>query len=246
MLDYYLGTQDIPFFFLQRHTDTRPENHLPVTMAIIHRLTVALSNFRLAHFSEGPGRYRGVLRLPPPPRKLIEDRLRYEESLLGRKIDIKNDQPLLALYRMYEHFILGQHLQLRKEFEAFWSHGDWPISQIPDPKDKDPGRYTCLACIPRLLVLAFNQRIELGIPRKAPTIFTSDQFAKWKTQRKQYEKLPSWVESVPRKKRNKFQIPYWNDEQQEFVTLDPSEWHHASQECLEQGIVAYKADIRFA
>lgn len=193
-------------------------------------------------FSKG---HRGVLHLPPSPRELIDDRLTYEASLTNRKVNKKIDQPLTALYRMYEHFVLDQHIELRNELEAFWYHSEWPVNRIPDPKDTDPERYAILACIPKLLVLAFNKKTELGLPRNAPAIFTGHQLEQWRGQPKQYEEVPPWVEFAPRLRRNILEIPHWDDERRDFVTLDRSQRYKASKECLEQGVVVYEPHIHF-
>ena len=111
--------------------------------------------------------------LSPPPRHLLANRVVYEIPLLNRgRIEPDGDTPLAALYRIYEHIVLDQHIEVRNEIEAFWYHADWAVRDLPDPRDPHPERYACLACIPALLCLAFNKRIELGLPRDAPAIFT--------------------------------------------------------------------------
>ena len=71
--------------------------------------------------------------------------------------------------------MLDQNIEMRNELEAFWFQRDWKVCDIPDPKDPDLERYAVLAVIPTLLMLAFNKRIELGLSRHAPAIFTRDQ-----------------------------------------------------------------------
>ncbi|KAK7425302.1 hypothetical protein QQZ08_008199 [Neonectria magnoliae] len=121
---------------------------------------------------------------PPTPRDLLANRVIYEIPLLdrsrNRSVDRDTDTPLAALYRIYEHIVLDQHIEIRNEIEAFWYHADWAVRNIPDPRDPDPERYACLACIPALLCLAFNRRIELGVPRHAPPIFTRDMLDEWR------------------------------------------------------------------
>lgn len=108
-----------------------------------------------------------VAQLPQTPRELIARRDIYEIPILHRRINRDEDEPLAALYRTYEHLVLDQHIQLRNEIEAFWWHPHWPVKDIPDPRvqDSDPERLTCLACITKLFCVAFNERIELGMPR---------------------------------------------------------------------------------
>lgn len=113
--------------------------------------------------------------LPPAPQELIRGRLEYEQPLLRRVVDEGTDTPLATIYRIYEHLILDQHIEIRNEFEALWFKSDWKICDITEPCDPDPERYAVLACIPALLCLAFNKRIELGLPRHAPSVFTRDQ-----------------------------------------------------------------------
>lgn len=194
-------------------------------------------------FSKG---HSGVLYLPPSPRELIADRLKLEAPLLNRKVNRKKDQPLTALYRMYEHFVLDQHIELRNEFEAFWLRSEWPIDQIPDPKDADPERYAVLACLPKLLVLAFNKRIEVGLPRNAPATLTSNQLEKWRRKKKVYEEVPPWLDTAPYLRRKyRLWIPHWDNDRHEFVTLAPAQYHKVSRECLEQGVVVCRPDIQF-
>lgn len=75
--------------------------------------------------------------LPPAPRTLLENRVVYEIPLLNRSrdrsINRDTDSPLAALYRIYEHIVLDQHIEIRNEIEAFWYHADWAVRDIPDP-----------------------------------------------------------------------------------------------------------------
>ena len=134
--------------------------------------------------------------LPPSPRELITHRVVYEMPLLDRRVNSDSDTPLKALYRNYEHIVLDQWAEIRNEFEAFWFHSSWAVRDIPDPKDPDPERYSCLACIPKLLCIAFNERIKIGLPRDAPAIFTGDMMEEWKKREPEYEEWPPWVEEV--------------------------------------------------
>lgn len=138
-------------------------------------------------------------RLPPPPRDLISHRVVYEIPLLRRRVDFEDDTPTAALYRLYEHFALDQSIQLRNGIEAFWWHPDWPVRDIPDPRidDDNAERLACLACIPKLLCLAFNKRIEMGLPHDAPPIFTQDMLEEWRKQERNLEQEPEWVAEIP-------------------------------------------------
>ena len=43
-------------------------------------------------------------------------------------------------------------------------HTAWKVEDIPDPKDPDPVRYAALAGFAEVMALAFNERIDMGIP----------------------------------------------------------------------------------
>ena len=182
--------------------------------------------------------------LPPSPRELLQHREHYEIPILERRVDHDSDTPLAALYRIYEHIVLDQSIEIRNELEAFWFHSSWKVSKIPDPKDPDPERYACLACIPALLCLAFNKRIELGLPRDAPPIFTYDQLDKWRAQEREYEKEPSWTKEVPRL-QDVLAIPHWENDRREFVTLDGFEPGKASNEFTKKNILIWQPHIHF-
>lgn len=51
------------------------------------------------------------------------------------------------------------------------------------------------ACIPYLLVEAFNRNIELGLPRNAPAIMTDEEIDEMRTRSKNYE-VPEWAGEV--------------------------------------------------
>ncbi|WEW60262.1 hypothetical protein PRK78_005747 [Emydomyces testavorans] len=181
---------------------------------------------------------------PKSPRELLRGRLEYEIPLLNRVVEAEADTPLAALYRIYEHIMLDQHLNIRNEFETFWFHSDWKVYEIQDPRDPDPERYAVLACIPALLCLAFNKRIELGLPRDAPPIFSHDQLDEWKSQERQYEKEPAWAESVPAL-HEPLAIPHWDNDKREFVALDGFENDNASKEFAKKNILIWQPHIHF-
>lgn len=106
------------------------------------------------------------------------------------------DEPLFALYRIYEYLLVDRTIWYRNAFEAFWRERDWAIAKIADPHDTDPTRYAFLAGVVDLLALSFNARIKLGIARGGPGILTEEAVDKLRNQReedKMYEELPSWV-----------------------------------------------------
>ncbi|KAJ2895787.1 hypothetical protein MKZ38_006180 [Zalerion maritima] len=150
--------------------------------------------------------------------------------LLERRVDRERDAPMAALYRIYEHIILDQHIEIRNELEMFWYHSTWAVRDIPDPKDPDPERYACLACVPKLLCLAFNKRIGLGLPRDAPPIWTADMMDEWKATGPTFEEEPAWVDEVPPLKET-LAIPHWDNDKRDFVGLDGFDDTRASDEC---------------
>lgn len=183
--------------------------------------------------------------LPPSPRELIANRVAYEMPLLGRKVNPETDTPLAALYRIYEHVILDQHLEMRNELEAFWYHTSWAVADLPDPRDPDPERYACLACITMLLCAAFNKRISLGLPRDAPAIFTEDMMDEWKAREPSFERGPEWAARVPPLKEE-LAIPHWDNTQRDFVPLDKRLEHgKASPEFASKNILIWQPHIHF-
>ncbi|EEQ32223.1 conserved hypothetical protein [Microsporum canis CBS 113480] len=140
-------------------------------------------------------------RFPPPPPEELLSRSAYYNDLLSQRenlapADSPGDTPLFALYRLYEHLVLNRTTGLRNELERFWFNR-WPVSSIPDPEDhSEPARYAVLACIPALMVLAFNRRIELGIPRRADAIMTMEEIEEYRNEERVYEQVPEWTLSV--------------------------------------------------
>jgi len=85
---------------------------------------------------------------------------------------------------------------MRNEIEYFFRRYTWPVRHIPDPADEDPMRYAVLACVPYLLVEAFNRNIELGLPRNTPAIMTDEEIDEVQTRPKTYEEVPEWARKV--------------------------------------------------
>ena len=141
--------------------------------------------------------------LPPPPGELFAMRSSYELALRKRRyirLPGGEDTPLFALYRLYEAIVLGQTIIMRNEIEQFFRRHEWVLHDIPDPQDSNPERYAVLACIPHLLIAAFNRNIKLGLARDAPAIMTQDYIDEMMKQPRKYEDVPDWVYSVPRLK----------------------------------------------
>jgi hypothetical protein len=185
-----------------------------------------------------------IVVFPPNPRELLRDRLEHEVPLLNRRIDARTNNPFAALYRIYEHIMLDQHLQIRNEFEAFWLHRDWKVCQIPDPRDPDPERYAVVACIPALLCRAFNRRIGLGLPRNTPPIFTRTQLDAWRSQEREYESEPVWTRDVPQL-NDELAIPRWDNEKRQFVPLGDSEKDKGSEAFAKKNILIWQPHIHF-
>lgn len=150
--------------------------------------TVALSEAENA--TQGP--------LPAPPRDMLSRRDECEEIVYTQAhVDEKLDTPLAALYRLYETIMLDMNIKMRNELESFWCHSSWAVKDIPDPQDPDPERYAVLACITELLVLSFNDRISLGLPRDTPPIITGDVYNEIRMRPKLLEEVPAWASKVP-------------------------------------------------
>lgn len=137
---------------------------------------------------------------PAPPREILEHRTDYARRVRRRRyggpLGETVDQPIFALYRLYEHIMTDNNIGMRNELEAFWWK-QWPVSSIPDPKDdKEPERYAVLASIPALLVESFNHRQDLGLRRNARGIMSNEEAAEFAASPKQYETEPSWAAHV--------------------------------------------------
>ena len=147
--------------------------------------------------------------------------------------------PLFALYRLYEHLILNRTIGLRNELERFWFNR-WPVSSIPDPHDhSEPARYTVLACIPTLMVLAFNKRIELGIPRHADAIMSLEEIEAYRNEEKVYESVPEWTLKV-KSLEEVLKIPHDGGE-----TPESFDDERASRQLREKNILCWQPHIYF-
>lgn len=140
---------------------------------------------------------------PESPAIIISDRAKYRQQIRCRGYDsprgIFHDRPIDAFYRLYEFFTLDYVYGYRNELEYFWKQHSWAVKDITDPQDCDPARYAFLACIPALMVQAFNAKIALGLPRNAPHIMSPEQAEDYRNapeSSKTYEEVPKWCELV--------------------------------------------------
>lgn len=141
---------------------------------------------------------------PPPPQDIQAYRADYVLRLRARKFrspqGAKYDTPTHSLYRLYEMLVVDHVTGYRDELEYFWNQGDWPVKDIPDPKDEEPARYAFLACVTKLMVRVYNTKIKLGQARGAPAILTLEECEYLRTQpesTKAYEEVPPWTENIP-------------------------------------------------
>ena len=148
---------------------------------------------------------------PPPPQAILDDRANYVAKLKSRKYwppkYCPQDSPLFCLYRLYEFLAVDDVTGYRNTLEYFCKHHTWAVRDIPDPDDGDPARYAFLACIPALMVSAFNERIKLGLVRNVPAIVSPEQAEAYRTapeESKSYEEEPELVKHVPSLKRTLF------------------------------------------
>ena len=71
------------------------------------------------------------------------------------------------------------------------------MKDIPGLEDEDPARYAFLACIPALILSAFNERIKLGLARETPAIISPEEAEYLRTRpesTKTYGELPQWTD----------------------------------------------------
>lgn len=151
---------------------------------------------------------------PPTPEELLARPNVYRERLFKRAYRTPKgqteDTPLLSLYRFYERLILNDNIGLRNEIEYFW-YAKWPVASIPDPQDPSASRYAVLSAIPALFVESFNQRIDLGLPRKADPIISREELEQYQKEDKIFESVPEWTTRVARLEKTLI-IPHDNDE----------------------------------
>ena len=140
---------------------------------------------------------------PPPPKEFLDYRSEHLATLRARRYlvpeGVTSDTPLYALYRLYEYFVIDHVTGYRNQLEYFWSKR-WLVKDIPDPKDEDPARYAFLACIPALILSAFNERIKLGLARENPAIMSPEEAEYLMTRpdsSNTFEEIPLWPEHVP-------------------------------------------------
>lgn len=141
---------------------------------------------------------------PPPQQDIIRHLSKHVEALRRRKYwppkGISADSRLYCLYRLYEFFMEDDVTGYRNTLEYFCNQRTWAVRDIPDLTDNDPSRYAFLACIPALLVSAFNERIKLGLVRDIPAIMSPEQAEEFRTapeSSKTYEEVLEWVKNVP-------------------------------------------------
>jgi hypothetical protein len=88
---------------------------------------------------------------------------------------VLEDSSLFALYRLYKCFVLDQVYAYRNWLEWLWRQPQWPICEIPDPKDEEHSRYAFLAGCTYLIVRSFNARVKLGLTRGARPIMLLEE-----------------------------------------------------------------------
>jgi hypothetical protein len=140
---------------------------------------------------------------PWPPQDILNYRVAYMAQIRARPPlairGTERDTRLHCLYRIYERLILDDITGYRNEIEYFWRHRGWPVAEIPDPRDEDAARYAFLACIPELLVRAFNVNIGIGLARYTPAIISPEEaeaLQKTPEEDKIYENVPDWTLQV--------------------------------------------------
>lgn len=180
---------------------------------------------------------------PPPPAEILRKWQEYKRWFCPRwyhfPFDPNTDHPYYALYRIYAHITIDNHIDMRNELEDFW-HQPWSVADIPDPVDYDePERYTVLACIPDLLVQAFNKRIEGGLPRDAPAIQTLEQMDQSRARPKIYESVPEWTQKVPPLEKT-LRIPH-----DDFQVIEDMDDDRAEPAFKEKNILVWKPHIHF-
>ena len=141
---------------------------------------------------------------PPPPEYIIANRDEYRATAIRpRRFAAPRgefeDNPLYALYRLYEWFLLDHVTGYRNDLEIFWRKPNWRIEDIPDPVDDCPSRYAFLAGVTHLLVASFNKKISYGASRSAPAIMTNEYMDALKAvpdSERAWEKMPRWADAT--------------------------------------------------
>ncbi|KAJ5896485.1 uncharacterized protein N7473_005884 [Penicillium subrubescens] len=175
---------------------------------------------------------------PPTPEELLAQPNFYRERLFRTPKGREEDTPLFSLCRLYEHLTLNDNVGLRNELEYFW-YAKWPVASIPNPKDSSKSRYAVLSAIPALLVESFNERINLGLPRKADSIITREELEQYQREEKILESAPAWTSQVPRLEET-LVIPHDNDE-----VLESLEDERASAQLAAKNILHWQPHIHF-
>ena len=155
-----------------------------------------------------------------------------------RKASTKGDDPLAALYRMYEYFVVDDEASLRNGIRYFFGRHDWPVCDIPDAQDPDPQRYAILAAITGLLVLSFNRKIAMGLPRDTPHVIRGhEHYLQLNARPKIWEKEPKWSKRVKSLKK-RLVLPSGDGD------LPPND-KHACRPLLNKNIFAWEPNIYF-
>lgn len=98
----------------------------------------------------------------------LADWLGYDSWRMGHFLPYRDrDTPLRSLYRMHAWACACEEVAFGYEAQYFYSHPEpeWRLENVPDPKDPDPIRYAILAGLVEMMAVAFNDRLELGLPR---------------------------------------------------------------------------------
>jgi hypothetical protein len=80
---------------------------------------------------------------PAPPEELLANP-QYYELLFRQQFRYRwpkgevEDRPLYVLYRLYEHLVLDDNIELRNNIEYFRNHHKWAVADIPDPQGQQP------------------------------------------------------------------------------------------------------------